>query len=413
MFKFVKHPYCIYSVLIGLILSWWFLAFRKPGREILTYCILSSHDPKLSLENAALFPYLSPLSREKLHLSLSGNIEQMIQCITEWDIDAQILESKGVIGIQRLSKEDYLQAHLLSRLLTTQNRNNLHRLNCQLRLPEIIDDANHRLVLKDSFHRFLPQTYVAASFLLAIASSEEIVTIPKGLRMLSHLYSPELLKKIPDIDETEKLYLEHPDIAFIAFYSHPPTLNILLSQGIERCTINNINTIEDIQNALLKVGHASNHPGEANMLNLFMSACLMTIDNRLRALHQSTSPHFTKPILFLYHDRHFMMPTEKSLSGQLLKRAMSHHPGIACSISSNPQEWRTLYSQEKILQHSGEELILAMPFCRNQQNLEIDLPCNTFKQIFLVDETVQESPTQYIVLAYFDLFQAFARALHL
>ena len=52
--------------------------------------------------------------------------------------------------------------------------------------------------LEDAYSRFLPQTYAAASFLLAIAQPHEIIALPKGMRHLSQIYQPEKLALIPE-----------------------------------------------------------------------------------------------------------------------------------------------------------------------------------------------------------------------
>ncbi|WP_068470122.1 ABC transporter substrate-binding protein [Candidatus Protochlamydia phocaeensis] len=421
MKKFLSTP-LLYSLMISFVMGWWTLAFRANSSHMLDTSELET--PALTLNTADLLPYLSPIQRESLRQALAGDIPLMLDFIASWDRDAQILTEKGVNGIQRLSSDAYLQAHLIARLIQESPSDKLQELNCRLRLKSMRDDAGHIIQLEDSFTRFLPQTYVAASFLLAIAKPQELTAIPKGLRELPQLYPSEALERIPshiDCYQAEKLYLTQPHLAFVAHYTHPPMLEMLRNQGIKLYTIKNIDTLADIQETLLKIGHASNHPLEANLLALFIQASLLAIDNRFRALEELIyQPDSFKTVLYLYYHQNYMMPTDKCLTGQLLQRAFALHKGLSCPIPSSQHEWRIPFEQEKILNSNPDCLILSLPPSVSgfknwiaHHKMFQELPAFHSRRIFYVDEAVQESPTQYIVLAYFDLFQALASAHYL
>lgn len=379
----------------------------------------SSYSQSLALKTDNLLEELSSFQRDALQRALSGHFPLMLEFIDQWDRDARWLADQGVNGIQRLSAETFFQAHILGRLLQDSSPQDLRQLNCKMNLEWMQDDSGHLLRIEDSFQRFLPQTFVAASFLLAIAHPHEIVALPKGMRHFPQLYSADVLKQIPtDIDRvhSEKLYLAHPDLAFVAPYSHPPALEVFRNQRIQLYTINYLNTIDDIQEALLKVGHASNHILEAQLLAIFMEACFISIDNRLQAVHEWSDSSSLPPrrLLYLYYHQHYMQPTTKSLTGQLMTRALQHCPHLACPIPQSQNDWRIPFEQEKILQAQPDFLVIStpymgdyQPFLNSQQALH-QLEAFKSQRIFYIDETVQESPTQYIVLAYFDLFQALA-----
>ncbi|CUI16236.1 putative secreted protein [Candidatus Protochlamydia naegleriophila] len=410
----------LYLALASFVMGWWILAFRIHQPSSIQAPL--SEQAALTLQTSDLLPFLSPLQRDSLHQALAGDRRLMLELMSQWQKDSEVLMTKGVSGIQALTDDAFLQAHLLSRLIDESSDAQLSALNRHVRLKEIQDDAGRLIKLEDTFTRFLPQSYVAASFLLAIASPNEIIAIPKGLRDLPQLYAPDLLDRIPHQVEYyrgEKLYLARPHLAFIAHYSHPPTLEMLRNQGIRLCTIKNIDTLSDIQETLLKIGHASNHPLEANLLALFINASFMAIDNRLRALEQLT-PHSTSSltqVLYLYYHHQYMLPTTKSLSGQLVERAFSHCKSLKCPIKQSSTEWRVPFDQEKIINYNPDCLILSVPSSATgfKEWMETDKVFQRLKalrsnRLFIVDETVQESPTQYIILAYFDLLQALAGA---
>ena len=408
----------LYLFMAGFIVAWWMLAFHTNSSQFSTGPGVSQ---SLFLKTATLLDELSPLQREGLHQALAGQVPLMLQFIDQWEQDAQFLAQKNIPGIQHLSPENYLQAHILGRLLNDSSPEILRQLNCRMNLDQMQDDSGQIVPIKDSFKRFLPQTYVAASFLLAIAKPEEIIALPKGIRRLPQLYKTDIVSRIPtNIDRiySEGLFLACPDLAFVAPYSHPPALEVLRNQAIPLFTLNYINTPEDIIEALLKVGHASNHPLEAQLLAIFMEASFLAIDNRLHALQEGANgPLASRKMLFLYYHQYFMVPTLKSLTGQLMARALGHCPHLACPIPQNQDMWRIPYEQEKILHANPDCLIISMPYhytpeyASGQRQILPLLEGFDPQRIVYVDESIQESPTQYIVLAYFDLFQAISSLL--
>ena len=272
---------------------------------------------------------------------------------------------------------------------------------------------------KTHFNASFPKRFVAASFLLAIAEPHEIVALPKGMRHLPQLYDPAKLALIPaDIDRThsEKLYLSHPHVAFVAPYSHPPALEVLRNQQMQLYTIKYIDTLAEIQDALLKVGHASNHILEAQLLAIFIEASFFAIDNRLQALFEHRREENAIQLLYLYCHHHFMLPTNKCLTGQLMARALTHCPHVTCPIPTSNKDWRIPCDQEKIVQLNPDCLLVTTPDAAAThkiiERIRGSNPLKAFasNKIFTLDEAIQESPTQYLVLAYYDIYQALAAA---
>lgn len=399
----------LYLAMTCFVLAWWALALQTPSSSIKAPFPAKNTD--LSLNTSKLIAELGPLQRQLLHEALAGNTRLMIDFISQWDKEARILSGKGVEGIQTLSENDYLQAHAIAQLIHASTTDRLNLLNRQFRSQSVFDDAGNPLTIEDSFNRFLPQTYLTASFLLAIAPPREIIALPAGLRNLPQLYSPSLLKQIPDFSDrfdSERIYAKKPHLAFIGHYSHPPTIARFRKQGIPIFTINHIDTLADIPQALLKVGHAANHPLEASLLAGFIEAAFFAIDNRLKASHQLCCKNIKpKKLLYLSHSSHYTVPTTRSLTGLLLQRALSHYPTYVFPLQNSTTEWNLPIEQENILQSEADCVILSTQNREQPFNSPIFQTLPAFKSgsLFCLDENVQTSPTQYVVLAYFDLHQ--------
>jgi iron complex transport system substrate-binding protein len=404
----------LYLAMICFVLGWWTLALQAPSS--LAKAPFLSKNTDLSLNTSMLIAELGPIQRHLLHEALAGNARLMIDFISQWDKEARALIGKGVEGIQILTENNYLRVHAIAQLIHASTADHLNLLNRQFRLKTVFDDAGNPLTVEDSskFNRFLPQTYLTASFLLAIAPPREIIALPAGLRNLPQLYSPSLLNQIPDSSDrfdSERTYAKKPHLAFTAHYSHPSTLARFRRQGIPIFTINHIDTLADIPQALLKVGHAANHPLEASLLAGFFEAAFFAIDNRLKAAHQLCCKGLEqKKLLYLSHSSHYTVPTTRSLTGQLLQRALLHFPTYVCPIQNSSTEWNVSFEQEDILQSQAECVILSTQPGLNelQFNSPIFQALPAFKNgsLFCLDENVQTSPTQYAVLAYYDLHLA-------
>ncbi|MCE2982919.1 MAG: hypothetical protein LW832_05075 [Parachlamydia sp.] len=349
-------------VLTACTVIWWTLAFRPAAQPI----------------NDAYYPTNRQLSKEraKLQIALNGNVPAMIELILAWEKEARDLAEKGVQGIQKLSKEEHLLA---------------------IALGEIIKETP-----TPQMKKFLPQTFLSASVLLAISSGDEIAALPTGLENYPALFPEGLLKDYIPFEKmsNEELFSKNIDLAFTAHYSHPPVLARLNQQGIANCCIKNINTLQDIDEAILTIGEASNHTLEAIMLVKFIKAAFYAFDNRLEAHYQNNQAN--SKVLYLTYRQGYAIPTLKSLTGQLLARALFHCPCYDCPIPENTDEWSQPIDQEEIFQSPPDKFIFAI-----QSNSPPPL-FNVFKEktLYCLDETVQNSPAQHIILAYFDLSQA-------
>lgn len=398
-----------YAFPLVIILTWWFFAFKGDLSEPVSAVLWNKQKQK---KHSTILKYLSPLQRDVLHTALAGNYDLMIQLITDWDHDAQIIEQLGLPEIKRLQKNDFLRCQLLARQIKNRisSDEQLH-----YDLTHVTDDMGKLFDLSISYRRFLPQSYVAASFLLALTEPESIVALPQGLRDQKSIYPQKITDLIKlDVDRynTEKLYEARPEIAFVADYSHPSTIQALGSQGIPLFTLKHVNSPEDIQHALIKIGRIANRPLEAELLYYFVEAAMHAIDNRFTLLNSEFNQTDKSPkVLFLKHHLTFSTPTSQTLTGKLLKR-LGVKDLFGDESTKNKFAWTIPIHLEQILQidpdyiiigtnnlHASRKNILKEPVFRKLFNMKN-------KQISFVEDAVQESPSQYMVLAYYDLFAA-------
>lgn len=328
---------------------------------------------------------LAPMNRDLLQQALAGDIPLMAKLIADWDVDAQLLELTNQIPVKRLPSHVYLRSQILARQLLNKTEKGWQQIE-----------------------RFLPQTYVAASFLLALADTEQIVALPQGLRKHTHLFPKALTDQIPqDIDRynAETLFMAQPNAAFVAHYSHPALLDTLRDQGVPLYTLQHLDSIGVIKQTLMQVGEIVHRPLEAELLALFMDAAFLTIDNRIAVLQHSMQEKAR--LLFVTHHDQYFAPTAKTLTGQLLKRM-----GIVqIPVAEKSEEWSVPIFHEDILHFNPHRFVIATPQCLvkpqfYQDALFKDLIAMQSDKVFFVDEIVQQFPSQYIVLAYYDLFKA-------
>lgn len=389
----------LYTLVMAFILGWWWMAFHSSPPNSLAIVHSDPH-----LKTCDLLSHLSPLQRDSLKQALAGNTKLMLKLILVWEKDAEILSAKGIKNVKRLPAEELLQATLIGQLTD----GDLQDINNKLRCKSIQDDCGNVIALHKRSDKILPQTDMAASFLLALCEPKEMVALPVGVSK-SPLYDPQKIRQIPLCAHSlhsEQLHLLKPDVALLAYYSHPGTKELFHHLSIPLYTTKNLNTVEEIQTSLLKVGHLCNHPLEATLLSIFMHSAFLTIDNRITLLSETAS---LKNVLYLYHHYHYMVPTTKCLSGQLMTRAAMHYPGMSCFIPTHETHWRLPFEQEKIIQANPDCILMAAAHPSLIPSMHELSPVPSGK-IFFLDEYVQESPTQYTVLAYFDIFHVLAAA---
>lgn len=380
----------LYATSAGVILGWWYAAFAPSSSEPIT-----SIEQAVQPTSTRLFSTLgtlAPIDRPVLHKALSGDIALMTQLIADWDIDAQLLEVTGHKNAKRLSSPSYLRSQVIGRQLLQANASSSN---------------SHR-------PKLLPQTYVSASFLLALTDHEQIVALPKGLREQVLLFAPEKTNKIPlDVDRynAETLYMAQPEIAFIAHYSHPALVQALKNQGTELVTLTAENTIANIHQSIQQIGAIANRPLEAELLSLFMEAAMQAIDNRLLLVENSLLKDPLQRILFVNYHTQYSLPTSRTMTGQILKRMGIRNISMD-GLFANQGDWLIPLNREQLACIDPQCLIIASPSPQTvKEHISNDpalsqLAAAKNHRIYFVDEAVQQFPSQYLVLAYFDIAQA-------
>ena len=412
----IKHSFLsfiFYAIPVVVVLSWWAFAFNPKNSDPIPSYIPYANKQK---DVPPIIKYLSLIQRETLHTALSGDYHMMIKLITDWDHDAQIMEQFGMQDVKRLSKKDFLRSQLLARQINSSSPEELDILHDYFRVSHVVDDNGNLFDLSKTYRRFLPQSYVAASFLLALSEPESLVALPRGMREQKNIFPQKITQLIAlDADRynAEKLYEARPEIAFVADYSHPSTVQALQNQGIPLFTLKHVNSPEEIKNALIRIGNLVNRPLEAELLNFFVEAAMQAIDNRFKILNASfNSPETSPKVLFLKHHLTFSTPTGNTLTGKLLKR-MGVKNLFGDESISNKSAWTIPIHQEQILEISPDYIIICTNCINSSKSNILKQPVFHMlanKQIAFIDDALQDSPSQYMVLAYYDIFKALTYA---
>ena len=244
--------------------------------------------------------------------------------------------------------------------------------------------------------------------LLAIVHPRQIAAIPKGLRAQKTLFLKDPMPEIKeDVDRftCEKLYMSPPDIAFVStHYSHPATLKAFQSQGIRLCDSGSQDSFEAIKTTIQSIGREIERNEEAQLMTLFMDAALMAIDNRLTALGSFPTP---QRFLYLTYPSHFALPSSKTFTVQFLQRL--GFPEVKTPLSASQY-----ISFEQLRCEDPDCLVISTRFVESlkekifQDPLLQELKAVRNGKVFFVDDDIQQSPSQFCVLAYYDLAQTLA-----
>lgn len=411
----------VYGILLLFIAGWWMFAFKKSADQnpFPSQQYVSSNLPNRSTLDAAI----TSINRNQLQQALSGDFQLMARLIADWDIDAQILDSRGFEGVKRICHSDFLHSQQLIR--TLQNADSVKKSVSLLKQQNhlLFDDLGNRIDLKPTYQKFLPQTFAAASFLLSFVPPEQIVALPRCLRNQRMLYPKSLTDQIPlDIDRynAEKLFQARPEIAFVAHYSHPATIQALVNQGITLYTMRSIKSFSDISEELIQVGTIANKPLQAELMKIFIDAAVIAIDNQQAVLLKHFEQHHIDipRVLVVNFHQTFSVPTTNTITGQILARMQSLDITLKYVIDSNQiHEWTVPIDRERLVNLNPDYLIVATE--NEEESAKDILNDKALKEIsaikhnrlIFVDESTQHTPSQYAVLAYHDLIQALTSGL--
>ncbi|MEC7840001.1 MAG: ABC transporter substrate-binding protein [Chlamydiota bacterium] len=398
-----------------IIVLWWLTAFKNPvATEPFYYnseALKNQARPKEELNFKSIDSF--SLSRTEIKQAIDGDITVMGKLISEWDIEAEILEYKGYDNVKRLDRQDFIRSQIMTKTLCKADPSEIEIIRFQQRQRVVIDNTGHPLDLSLPYHKFLPQTYLSAGILMALIDPSQIVALPKGLRNQTSIYPEKTTSQIDtDIDSfhCERISLTAPDIAIVAqYYSHPSTLQALSSQGIEMFCMGNICDIKDVKKSISDLGQICNRPLKSELMNIFIEAALNAIDNKRLTIEDSID---LASVLIVNHHTQYSLPGTKTLTFSLMKRMGIPVNSTLFNGSIDDHAWSVPLQEEKIIGMNPKHLlIITLPnesildyFYQTELFDHIDASKN--RNVTILDEQVQQSPSQYIVLAYYDINQA-------
>jgi len=354
-----KPPWLHYSLALLFIATWWGLAFIRPSSYAPAQFL-----PAPQVDHPRL-PF-SSIDRAVLRHALDGDVPSMIQLIARWDAEAEWYEREGGTP-DRLTRDEYIDA---------------------------FRSADGAESLGEG--SYFPQTYLACGILSALVEPKTITALPSGLRRQRDIYSEELISGVPldaDLHHMEGATRGEKTLSFISFYSDPSTVNLLQERGAELAILNPTLTFSKLSRAIEQVGTKIGNPRKGRLLSLFTKAAIYAINNRLKEVS-------TDRVLLLTQSTLLTLPTENTLLGHLVKElglnAQFRRPGIL--------DWSVPVEMEELIKHAPKTLILAKAPSQPPMNLPLE------KNVFCIDKDLLDTPSQYIVLGYYDLYTILAGA---
>lgn len=398
---FLRSSSFIYLTAVGFIFCWWTVTLSSMHRVDTTF---TKPICQTVVSESSACP-LPPFIRSKWHRALTGDVRTMLELLAEWQAEAQFLEihakARGETLLPSIPLAHFLRAQELAHKILAREKGLYHAV-ADYEWQD--DDGGIPLILPKPPTRFLPQTEHAATLLLTLCPPKQIVALPARMRTLP-LFPASFLECIPhDIDRhhSESLFALNPDVAFIAHYTQASTVQTLRQQEITPFLITRLNSLEEVLDTIIKVGHVVGQPEKAELLTLFVQAGMATLDNRLSLLDtpalQNQNP------LYLYAFSTLYAPTNRSLAGQLALRL-----GINQVLDTHAsKEWSIPLSKERLQACAPSWVVFSLRDPQvnallSQHALLQGTPAALNNQIFVVDEAFQDSPTHFLLLAYFDL----------
>lgn len=400
---------CAYGASLALIAGWWWLAdvWKRPSRP------LSAGEVAVEAAAAARHTDVAVAlpERDELVAALSGNWATALKLLAVWDRAAVELEGTGIAGVRRLPRPRLLDVYGTGYLLLHGSEEERRRFCASSAAVTVTDDRGVQLHLHQSPHRALPQTYAAAAVLLALAGTQGIVALPRGLRDQQRLF-PEVDMEAVTCDSdryhAELLQKDPPDVAIVnAEYSNPAFLGALADQGIPLFTLKVPDNLTSICGQFRRLGQVVDRQPEAEILATFFEGAFIALDNLLLANRDNVAL-IERPLLLFCYQRQWYLPGGRNLTAQLTKR-LGLSP-VVNAFSGHDDTWLTPLSLEELVNYNPDHLIIATDLnvtesVREQLShppLDALAACRSGR-VYTVDIDVQESLVQQLALAYYDL----------
>lgn len=362
---------------------------------------------------------LSPLTRHELQEALQGELTRIHELLGLWRMEADRLEEHGVPGVQRLTEEKQKEAFLLAHTLLHIPPEQRKSLDIEYTQKTVYDDVQAP-IHTGSAQRFLPQTFCSAHILMALVGPQSLIALPSGLTSYPKLFPESFYEQVPleaNRYLSEELYREKPDLAFAAFYSLPSVLHTLKQQGTPLFMLDQLDTPEQVAYAVERLGQVSRTPLKGRLLALFTEAALMALDNRLLALRYQEQEQSLRPLpklLFLRRYTNYTLPPFTSLTRSLLERHtlihwIPHKPANARDNVSLSQEELSKLNPDCLIfsSHTPKEIL---DFAYQDPALK-NLEAVKKGRLYAVHAQLQDEPSQFFILGYYDICQCLAEDL--
>lgn len=400
---------------------WWTLAFSAIPSLRLFNAPPLLHDTATTAAvpldaTDELTALISPLDRHKIIAALNGDITTILELLITWELDADLLMAHGGTPvICRLPRDRLLTTYRQARTLLNGSEEQILALRRHHRAASIVDDRGETFYLHDRPRLLLPQTYAAASFLLAFGASPDIVALPRGLRCQQKLFPMTPFHTIAhdsDRYHAELVACHHPDLAIVAEYSDPAFLAALTDQKVPLFTMTAPDDIHGLIDGMVRLGHLVDRSPEALILATFLEGALLHLDTR-KAIATIAGRIPRRPLFLFSYSNQWYLPTARTLTSALLNHLSLSPPADAFSHGSAAQGadgcWLMPLSLEEIAVYDPDHLIIAVgdpSYCENLRHERpfCELTACRRGHLYTVDATVQESIAQHIVLAAFDLW---------
>ncbi len=411
-----------FSIYIGigiLLLTWWVLALGRShpseqhSSEILN--VISSQKMDLALCEA-----IAPIQRDELERALYGDAALIDSLIHQWAGDAELMSALKLNGVGFFDSKILMRCQLLARVIAAEQPLSdqlIERL--QPPVSYVLDDTKAHVLVSKEYHRFLPQTYAAATMLFALVPPSEIIAIPRGMREEPNVYPQSIMNQIPLNSErvnAEELFLKHPQLAYVASYSQPAMIEALKEQGIPLFYLSKFSTESEVASSIKRLGITANAPARGELLAHFVGMANKAISNQWElalACKEVNIKPFSYLCLQFYSQ--YQGLTEKNITVQHLKSMGGKNEIYGLQkVKSRRKDWTIPLTTEDIISLNPSYLILLGEDTAEKVLSDPALQgIEAIRQghICVVDSAVQYSPTQLITLAKYDLMMGLSRVI--
>jgi ABC-type Fe3+-hydroxamate transport system substrate-binding protein len=368
---FFSSSFCLYTLIFLILILWW------GGTWKVNHSLYTENIPDFKTEHS--HSLIDPvLPRALILKALRGDLNSIEQLTLRWCCEMKRKRENPLGSIE----ENVIDLQLYGENSFSSS---------------VIDEIGHEYKVPSYFVKYTPQTYASTAFLLSLVPDEEIVTIPSGMRKLTHIYENKKMKKIAidsGRENSELIYMQKPNLAFVADYSHPSMIETFKSQNIHLFYLNTLNDPEEILQSLEKTGAVVKKPLKAKVLADFVRMAHLMIQNKVVTNQKA---------LFLQYTTSFIALTSKNLTVKLFESL-----GGENLFTLHENHWSLPISKEMILNYNPEIIFLIGE--SSQSRFFIDPAFENLKAVkegavYSLDSDLHYVSDHFYLLALFDYFE--------